>query len=52
MDTTTDDKKKTLFFCAALFNLREVSLNAVLNEKIEKKGYKTYMAQRDGFEFS
>ena len=53
MDTEQRDQKpKTIYFAAALFCLREVGLNAVINEKLEKLGYKTNLPQRDGFEFS
>ena len=47
-----EQQPKTIYFAAALFCLREVGLNAVINEKLEKLGYKTNLPQRDGFEFS
>lgn len=52
MEIEQREKPKTLYFAAALFCLREIGLNAVLNDKLLKLGYKTNFPQRDGFEFS
>lgn len=44
--------KKTIYFAAALFNTRELLGNADLAECLEAKGYRVFLPQRDGFEFT
>lgn len=42
---------ETIYIAAALFNGREIYFNSRLVKGLEEKGYKTYIPQRDGFEF-
>jgi nucleoside 2-deoxyribosyltransferase len=44
--------KLNLYFGAALFNARETLFNSILSDRLESDGYKVYLPQRDGFEFS
>lgn len=44
-------KKPVLYPAAALFNARETLFNSMLVSELEKKGFSSYLPQRDGFEF-
>lgn len=41
----------TVYIGAGLFNGRETYFNSLLAEGLEKRGYQTFLPQRDGFEF-
>ncbi len=40
-----------IFYAASLFNGRENLFNILLNERLQSRGYETFLAQRDGFRF-
>ncbi len=42
----------TIYFAGSLFNTREQFFNIKLTELLEEEGYKVFLPQRDGFEFS
>lgn len=41
-----------IYIASSLFNKRECDFNCRLNEELEKLGYETFFAQRDGNEFT
>ena len=41
----------TVYFAAPLFNQAETRYNAEITQRLEKRGYKVILPQRDGFEF-
>jgi len=40
-----------IFYAASLFNGRENLFNILLNERLQSRGYETFLSQRDGFQF-
>lgn len=45
-------KKQAVYFAASLFNTKECLFNIEITKKLENRGHKVYLPQRDGFEFS
>jgi nucleoside 2-deoxyribosyltransferase len=44
--------RRQIYFAASLFNLRERLFNQELTDLLEEQGYKVFLPQRDGYEFS
>jgi hypothetical protein len=44
--------KKQIYFASALFNTKECLFNIELCNRLEAKGYKVQLPQRDGFEMT
>ena len=42
---------RTLYFAAGLFNGSDKTFNVFLNNELERRGNRTFLPQRDGFEF-
>lgn len=45
-------RHKIIYFASALFNSRELITNNIIEEELVNKGYRVFLPQRDGFEFS
>jgi len=43
---------RSLYFAASLFNAKDTTFNVELAEHLQDNGFKVFLPQRDGFEFS
>jgi nucleoside 2-deoxyribosyltransferase len=47
-----EHKNTLIYFASALFNSRELVNNSIIEQELVNKGYRVFLPQRDGFEFS